>query len=146
MSETSRKAYKTDLDDKQWSLIQPLLPPPKKTGKKISVDLREVVNAILYWNRTGVQWDFLPHAPNQIRPPKDTVFYHFNAWKQDGTLIRIAQTLHQKVRIEAGREPTPSAAVFRKYSIDSQTIKRAPSKAARSDTMAEKGSKVAVLP
>ena len=64
MSKMCRKEYKTDLSDEQWNLIRPLLPPPKKTGKKIHVDLREVVNAILYWNRTGVQWDFLPHAPN----------------------------------------------------------------------------------
>ncbi len=49
-----RKAYKTDLSDEQWSLVQSLLPPPKKTEKKISVDDREVVNAILYWNRAGV--------------------------------------------------------------------------------------------
>ncbi len=73
-----RKAYKTDLSDEQWSL----LPPPKKTGKKISVDLREVVNAILYWNRAGVPWDFLPHD----LPPKDAVYDHFKIWKADGTL------------------------------------------------------------
>ena len=109
-----RQAYKTDLSDDQWNLIRPLLPPPAKTGKKISVNRREIINVILYRNRTGVQWDFLPHD----FPPKDTVYYHFKNWKENGTLVRMAQALHQQVRVEAGREATPSAG-----SIDSQTVK-----------------------
>jgi len=83
MSTMPRKAYKTDLIDDQWSLIRPLLPPSAKTGKKISVSMREIINAILYWNRTGVQWDFLLHD----FPPKDTVYYHFKNWKENGTLV-----------------------------------------------------------
>jgi len=105
MSEPTRKAYKTDMSDAQWDLLRPLLPPPKKTGKKISADMREIVNAILYWNRTGVQWEFLPHD----FPTYSTVYYHFKQWKEDGTFVRIAQTFHEDVRVADGREPTPSA-------------------------------------
>jgi transposase len=77
MSDMTRKAYKTDMSDSQWDLIRPLLPPPKSTGKKISADMREIVNAISYWNRTGVQREFLPHD----FPPYGAVYYHFKQWK-----------------------------------------------------------------
>jgi putative transposase len=68
----------------------------------------------LYWNRTGVQWEFLPHD----FPPYSTVSYPFKPWKTDGTFVRIAQTLHENVRVADGREPTPSAG-----SLDAQSVK-----------------------
>jgi putative transposase len=76
--------------------------------------MREVVNTILYLNRTGCQWDMLPHD----LLPKSTVYDYFAAWRDDGTWQRLLDVLRAQVRIEAGREATPSAA-----SIDSQTVK-----------------------
>ena len=60
--------------------------------------MREIVNAILYWNRTGVPWEFLPHD----FPPYSTVYDHFKPWKEDEPFLRIAQTLHQDVRVDDG--------------------------------------------
>ncbi len=68
-----RKAYKTDLTDAQWALIEPLIPPAKSGGRPREVDMREVVNTILYQARTGVQWDLLPHD----LLPKSTVWDYF---------------------------------------------------------------------
>jgi putative transposase len=56
-----RKRYSTDLSDGQWGVIGEFMPAPKKRGKKREVDLREVINAILYQSRTGCQWGNLPH-------------------------------------------------------------------------------------
>jgi putative transposase len=70
------------------------------------------MNAILYFLRTGCQWDYLPRD----LPPRDTVYYYFAKWSKDGTLNNMLASLHQKVRIMEGREPTPSAG-----SVDSQS-------------------------
>jgi putative transposase len=111
-----RKPYPSDLTDEQWSLLQPLLPPPPTDGlgRPREVDLREVVNAILYLNRSGCQWDMLPHD----LPPKSTVYDYFAQWRQDGTWQKLIDSLRRQVRVEAGREPTPSATC-----IDSQSVK-----------------------
>jgi putative transposase len=110
-----RKSYSSDLTDEQWSLIDPLLPPPREDlGRPREVDFREVVNAILYLNRTGCQWGMLPHD----LPPKSTTYGYFAQWRDDGTWQRILDVLRMKVRTAAGREPTPSAA-----SVDSQSVK-----------------------
>ena len=114
MSEIVRKSYPSDLSDSQWNLLAPLIPPKIGRGENRKVNLREVVNGILYFQRTGCQWDYLPHD----FPPKDTVYYYFKKWKEDGTLDHMLTSLHQKVRVAEGREPTPSAC-----SVDSQTIK-----------------------
>jgi putative transposase len=109
-----RKAYRSDLTDEQWALIQELFPPAKRGGRPRQVDLREVVNTLLYQARTGCQWDYLPHD----LLAKSTVWDYFVAWQQDGTWQTVLDTLRGKVRRAAGREGTPSAAC-----IDTQTVK-----------------------
>ena len=109
-----RKPYPSDLADAQWELLAPLLPPAKPGGRARSVDLREVVNTILYQGRTGCPWAYLPHD----LLPKSTVWDYFDAWKRDGTWQAIMDTLRRCVRTEAGREEDPSAAV-----IDTQSVK-----------------------
>jgi putative transposase len=110
----NRKSYPSDLSDAQWTILASLIPPKIGKGENRKVNLREVVNAIFYQLRTGCQWDYLPHD----FPPRDTVYYYFAKWRDDGTLDNIQSTLHQKVRLADGRESTPSAG-----SIDSQTVK-----------------------
>jgi putative transposase len=109
-----RKAYRSDITDAQWEIIQPLLPPAKPGGRPRQVDLREVVNALFYQSRTGVQWDYLPHD----LLPKSTVWDYFVAWSNDGTLQKLVDALRTAVRRAEGRDDTPSAAC-----IDSQTVK-----------------------
>jgi len=114
MTERTRQAYSTDLTDQAWSILFPLLPVKKGKGRKQEVPLREILNAIFYWLRTGCPWANLPHD----FPPYSTVFYHYNQWKNKGVWDQILVALHQQVRVAAGREMTPSAG-----SVDSQTVK-----------------------
>jgi putative transposase len=115
MNAGTRKPYPTDLTDDQWSLIEPLLPPAKPGGRPRSVNLREILNTLLYINRTGCQWSMLPHD----LVPKSTAYQYFAQWRDDGTFATIVDTLRRRVRVEVeGREPDPSA-----VSIDSQTVK-----------------------
>ena len=109
-----RKAYGTDLSDAQWAIMEPLLPAEKPGGRPRVVDLREVINAILYQQRTGCQWDMLPHD----LLPKSTVYEYFAQWRDDGTLVAMVSVIRGRVRVQAGREPTPSAAC-----IDTQSVK-----------------------
>lgn len=110
-----RKTYPSDLTNEQWNLLEPLLPPcANHLGRPQEVDLREVVNAILYLNHSGCQWDMLPHD----LPPKSTVYGYFAQWRDDGTWQQLLDLLRTQVRVAAGREPTPSAAC-----IDSQSVK-----------------------
>jgi putative transposase len=108
-----RKSYPTDLTDEQWALIKPLI-PVNHVGRPRKVDMREVLNAIFYLNRSGCQWDMLPHD----LPAKSTVYDHFAQWSNDGTWQKIVDALRQQVRVADGRDPNPSA-----MSIDSQTVK-----------------------
>lgn len=117
MDSTIRKAYPSDLTDEQWAILEPLIPPcraSRRGGRPRDVEMREVVNTILYLNRSGCQWDMLPHD----LVAKSTAFEYFAQWRDDGTLIALLDALRRRVRVAAGREPTPSA-----LCIDSQTVK-----------------------
>jgi putative transposase len=109
-----RKPYPSDLTYDQWQVLEPMIPPEKHGGRHREVDVREVINAILYVLRTGCPWRHLPHD----FPPWGTVHYYFWLWSNDGTWTRIHDTLREMVRVEAGREKEPSAAI-----IDSQSVK-----------------------
>jgi putative transposase len=109
-----RNPYRTDLTDAQWKLIKPLIPAAKRGGRPREVDIREILNTLLYQARTGCQWELLPHD----LLPKSTVYDYFGQWRDDGTWQRITDALRRKVRVKEGRDPTPSAA-----SIDSQSVK-----------------------
>ena len=108
-----RKPYPSDLTDEQWALIEPLI-PAYRVGRPRQVDMREVLNTILYVNRSGCQWDMVPHD----LLPKSTAFDHFARWRDDGTWQEILDALRKQVRTAGGHDPSPSAA-----SIDSQTVK-----------------------
>ena len=109
-----RKAYPSDLTDAQWEELDPLLPPAKPGGRRRSVNMREVINGILYVLRGGIPWRMIPHD----LPPWGTVWWYFREWRNDGTWERIEEALRPKVRQMEGRELTPSAAI-----IDSQSVK-----------------------
>ena len=96
----SRKPYPTDLTDAQWDVLKPLLPPDSARGHPRTVDLREVINGILYVLRGGVPWRMLPHD----LPPWGTVWWYFRKWRDDGTWEEIMAALRERVREAAGRD------------------------------------------
>ncbi len=119
MQAEARKPYRSDLTDEQWELLEVAIPTEKsgkQGGRRRGVSMREVINAMLYINRTGCQWDMLPHD----LPAKSTVYEYFAAWRDDGTWQDILDLLRGAYRQQhaPSQEPTPSAA-----SIDSQTVK-----------------------
>lgn len=109
-----RKAYPTDLTDAQWAILEPLVPPSKHGGRPRTVNMREVVNTIMYLNRAGCQWDMLPHDLLS----KSTAYEYFARWRDDGTWTKFSNALRVQVRTQEGHEATPSA-----LCIDSQSVK-----------------------
>src|SRR4051812_41869131 len=103
--------YDTDLTDAQFTLLEPLLPPPKRRGRR-RANLRAVLNGVLYLLRSGCPWRLLPH----VFPPWSPVHPWYRRWRTDGTWERIHEALRQQVRTQAGRDPQP-----RTSAIDSQS-------------------------
>ena len=113
--DANRKAYPSDLSDEQWQLILPRFSREYEgTGRPPVGELREVVNAILYLERSGCQWNMLPHD----LPAKSTVYDYFVRWQNDGTWDLVLADLRDRIRRMKGRSKQPATA-----NIDSQTVK-----------------------
>ena len=114
----AKRRYPTDLTDRQWELIEPLLPEPAAgTGRPPKHSKREIVSAILYHVRAGGSWRMLP----KDLPPWETVYGYFRDWGKDGTLDRIHDALREQVRTKhERRNREPSAGI-----VDSQSVKGA---------------------
>jgi transposase len=108
--------YPSDVTDAEWEHIASLIPPAKRGGRKRTVDVREVVNGLMYVLSTGCQWRYVP----KDLPPRSTLFDYFDLWTWNGTLDRIHHALYVKCREAMGREASPTACV-----IDSQSVKSA---------------------
>ena len=108
------KTYPSDLTDEQWALLELHIPPCKHGGRHRTVDIRRVVEGILYRNKSGCQWRMLP----KDFPPWGTVYYYFARWRDEGTLQAINDFFRGWVRVLAGREAGPQSG-----NIDSQTVK-----------------------
>ena len=111
--ETS-KNYPSDMSDTEWNIITHMLPPAKHGGRKRTTDMRAVVNAIFYIERSGCQWRMLP----KNFPPRSTVGEYFYQWRDDGTIKKMHDALRVLVRTQAGKETEPTAAI-----VDSQSVK-----------------------
>ena len=112
--DTSLLLYASDLTDREWALLEPLLPPESPVGRPRRHSPRIILNAIFYQLRTGGAWRFLP----QEWPPWKTIYHYFRRWRMDGTWERLHTALRERLRVRLGRDPQPSAG-----SIDSQSVK-----------------------
>lgn len=106
--------YPTDLTDRQWDCIRDLIPAAKRRGRPRLLEMRQVLNALLYLLVGGIQWRMLP----QEYPPWQSVYYYFRRWRDDGTWRRIHERLRAQVRQKAGRHKHPTAGA-----LDSQSVK-----------------------
>ena len=103
--------YPTDLTEKQWQVIKNILEPQARNRKH---PLKEIMNAILYINKTGCQWRMLPSD----LAPWQTVYYYFRKWKLEGVFEEVMDALHSLIRKQAGREESPSLGI-----MDSKSVK-----------------------
>jgi len=110
----ARQRYPSDLSDKEWAILEPLVPAAKSGGRPAKHSRREIVNAIRYVLRNGGSWRSLPHD----FPPYTTVYDYFRAWRDSGLWEKVNQVLRERLRVSLEREATPSAG-----SIDSQSVK-----------------------
>ena len=110
----NRQHYPTDMTDAEWSCLEPHVPPPKPGGRPRVHPVREILNAIFYMLRSGCAWRLLPHD----LPPWKTVDHYFRLWRLQGLWEQMHTALREAVRVQAGRDPQPSAGI-----LDSQSVK-----------------------
>ena len=115
------RPYPSDVSNARWALIGPMLEQwhrerlaRRVTEVKDPIDLRSVWNAILYVNRTGIAWKYMPHD----FPPPGTVYYYYAAWRDEGIFKQLNTDLTALARQQAGHKAEPTAAI-----IDTQSIK-----------------------
>jgi transposase len=145
----SKLRYPSDLTDAEWALVAPLIPRAKRGGNKRTVDVREIINGIMYILGTGCQWAEQPKVPRAAArgmaaegalptdlPPRSTVNSYFLRWQHDRTLDRLHHALYVQCRDNAGRDASPTAAI-----IDSQSVKSAEKGGIRTGTAMTRGSK-----
>ena len=106
--------YPSDTTEEEWIELAPQIPPARRGGRKRTVNIREVLNGLLYGLSTGCQWRAIP----KDFPPRSTLFYYFGRWEADGTLRRMHDSLYVRCREQAERSPDPTACI-----IDSQSVK-----------------------
>ena len=116
---TPRRAYRSDVSDARWALLEPVFVAWRaaRSGPGTAArvhDLREIVNAILYVNRTGIPWEYPPHD----FPPFKTVYDYYATWEADGTTEQVHDLLRDRPRRANARTAEPSAAV-----VDAQSAK-----------------------
>jgi transposase len=108
------EVYPSDLSDEEWEILAPLIPPGKPGGRPREVNMRAVLDGIFYILRGGCAWRMLPRE----YPPRSTVYHYFAQFRDEGLWEQIMTTLRERCRVQAGREPTPSAGI-----IDSQSVR-----------------------
>ncbi|WP_392900951.1 IS5 family transposase [Streptomyces sp. LN699] len=119
---SERRRYPSDLSDARWELVEPVLTAwrAERRGRGLDIgrppdhDLRSLLDAVLYVNRTGIPWRYLPHD----YPHWNTVYAYFARWQEEGVFDQLNSLLRRQVRRQEGREEEPTACV-----IDSQSIK-----------------------
>ncbi len=122
----TRKPYPSDLSDAEWEVLRVLIPKPKGFGHPVEVDFREILNGIFYVQRTGCQWEMLPHD----LPPYSTVYFYFRRWHRKGVWQQMHDQIRAKLRRQLGREVDSSVAI-----ADSQSVKTTEKKGRCTDLM-----------
>jgi transposase len=112
----SHLRHESDLTAEEWALVAPLIPPAKRGGNRRTVAIREVLNGVMDVLSTGCQWRAIP----KDLPPRSTVFGYLQRWIAERTWERVHHALYGQCREQAGRAPSPSAAI-----LDSQSVKSA---------------------
>ncbi len=109
-----RQPYPSDLSDAEWEILKPLLPQPKGFGHPVEVDFREILNGIFYVQRTGCQWEMMPHD----LPPYSTVYGYFKKWQRKGVWQKMHDTVRHKLSKKLGRAEDSTVAIADSQSVE----------------------------